>query len=345
MKKILIHSVGAYNNNLFDNNVRDNYNRPYIYLKEKLYSLGYDLTTSDDHSLEDVEYVFFHDYNSVTPYLGFKGLIKKVLSIFLKRFKVRNLYNEIKNTNVKAILFLWEAASVMPDNWNPKLHDRFTKIMTWNDDYVDNIKFFKMYWPQTDLFPFVNKILFSDKKLLVNISMNKSSDHKLELYSERLNSISYFDEFYPDDFDLFGYGWNNNKNLSQKGDKRFFKTYKGTISNKWDVLPGYKFAICYENIKDTSGWVTEKIFDCFRCQCVPIYWGAKNISDFVDEGTFIDRRNFSSNSELANYINNLNEFEYENYIININNYLNSERFLKFLPEYYFNTINKQLNKS
>lgn len=343
MKKILIHSFGAFDNNIFDTRVRDNYNRPYIYLKEKLFDLGFDLTTSDHHNLDDVEYVFFHDYNSVTPYSGFKGLLKLILSVFINKYKIRNLYKEIKKTNIKSILFLWEAASVMPRNWDPKLHDRFDKIMTWNDDYVDNFKFFKIYWPQTDLFPVVRNIPFNEKKLIVNISMNKSSNHYLELYSERLNTISYFDEFYPDDFDLFGYGWNDNNLFKKSKNQTSFKSYKGTIKNKWDVLPGYKFAICYENIKDTSGWVTEKIFDCFRCNCIPIYWGAKNISDFVSPETFIDRRNFSSNSELANFIVNMTEMEHSNYIKNINEYLKSDLFCKFLPEFYFQTIFKQLN--
>lgn len=343
MKNILIHSIGGKNNNLFDPNVRDNYNRPYIYLKQKLYELGYDLLTSDDHSIDNVDYVFFHDYNSVNIYKGIDGKIKKILSFFLKKYKIRDLFKEIKNTNIKSILFLWEASAVMPNNWKTSLHNQFDQIMTWNDEYVDNIKFFKIYWPQTDIFPEISKIFFKNKKLLVNISMNKSSNHELELYTERLNSIIFFDKNYSNDFDLYGYGWNNDNNLKGVKKKLFFKTYQGVTKNKWDVLPNYKFAICYENIKDTPGWLTEKIFDCFRCQCVPIYWGAINIYDFVPEGTFIDRRKFSSNDELASFIINMNENEYNIYINKINEYLNSELFSRFLPSYYANTIIKQLN--
>ena len=343
MKKILIHSVGGKNNNLFDPNVRDNYNRPYIYLKQKLYELGYDLSTSDEHSIENVEYVFFHDYNSVNIYYGVNGKIKKILALFFNKFKSRDLYKEIQNTSIKKILFLWEASAVMPKNWESSLHNKFDKIMTWNDDYVDNIKFYKIYWPQTDVFPEIHEKSFNEKKLLVNISMNKSSNHKLELYSERLKTITYFNNNYSNIFDLFGYGWNNDNHLKGVKKKIFFKTYQGVIKNKWEVLPNYKFAICYENIKDTPGWVTEKIFDCFRCQCVPIYWGASNIYDFVPDGTFIDRRKFSSNEELANFIINMNEKDYKKYIYKINEYLHSDLFIKFLPANYANTIITQLN--
>lgn len=343
MKKILIHSVGAINNNIFDPNVRDNYNRPYIYLRNKLKDLGYELTTSDNHSLENVSFVFFNDFNSVDYYSGYKGKIKFLLSLFIKKLRFRNLFKEISKKNIKSILFLWEASAVMPDNWKPALHNKFDKIMTWNDDYVDNVKYFKFYWPQTDIFPSTNQINFNKKKLIVNISMNKSSNHNLELYSERLNTIKYFDENHPNDFDLFGYGWNGSNNLKGIKNEFYFKSYKGTVKNKWDVLPNYKFAICYENIKNTNGWVTEKIFDCFRCHCVPIYWGASNISDFVDENAFIDRRKFLSNSDLANFIFNMNEIDYNIYLNNIKNFLESEKFKKFLPEYYSKTVIQILN--
>ena len=43
--------------------------------------------------------------------------------------------------NIQSILFLWEAQAVMPKNWDPSLHNKFKTIMTWNDDYVDNIKY------------------------------------------------------------------------------------------------------------------------------------------------------------------------------------------------------------
>ena len=344
MRKILIHSVGAKNNNIFDNNTRDNYNRPYIYLKEHLKKHGYELTTSDQHSLHDVDFVFFNDFNSVFYYLGIRGFIKKILSYFLTKYKFRNLYKEIKDKkNIQSILFLWEAQAVMPKNWNPFLHNKFKTIMTWNDDYVDNIKYFKFFWPQTDFYPEINDVDFNEKKLLVNISMNKFSNNSLELYTERINSIKYFDKNFPNDFDLFGYGWNKKVNIISIKKEIIFKTYRGTLKNKWDVLPNYKFALCYENIKDTKGWVTEKIFDCFRCNCVPIYWGASNIYDFVTEGTFIDRRKFSTNEDLSYYIINITEYDYNKYLQNIKEYLDSELFSKFSPNYYANTITKRIN--
>ena len=59
------------------------------------------------------------------------------------------------------------------------------------------IKFFKFNWPQN---PYKNntiKIPFDNKKLLVNISMNKKSSYVNELYSERVKAISYFEKKIP----------------------------------------------------------------------------------------------------------------------------------------------------
>jgi hypothetical protein len=78
---------------------------------------------------------------------------------------------------------------------------------------------------------------------------------------------------------------------------------------------------------------------------VPIYWGASNILDFVNNGTFIDRRNYKTNEDLALFINNISEIEYMAYIKNIKEYLQSDKYYKFLPENYSNTVLKQINCS
>jgi hypothetical protein len=64
-------------------------------------------------------------------------------------------------------------------------------------------------------------------------------------------------------------------------------------------LEKYKFSICYENARDTPGYITEKIFDCFFAGCVPIYWGANNITDHIPKECFIDKRDFEDYKVLA----------------------------------------------
>jgi hypothetical protein len=96
--------------------------------------------------------------------------------------------------------------------------------------------------------------------------------------------------------------------------------------------------ICYENVKDSPGYITEKIFDAFFSGCVPIYWGAKNITEYIPEGTFIDRRLFVNTAEMYEYIKGISEDEYIGYQNKILQFLSSERSNQFSYDYFVNTI-------
>jgi hypothetical protein len=117
-----------------------------------------------------------------------------------------------------------------------------------------------------------------------------------------------------------------------------FSSYAGEIKSKRKILEQYKFSICYENMRDVPGYITEKIFDCFFAGCVPIYLGASNASDFIPENTFIDKRKFSDYSELFYYLKQLSEDNYLNYLHAIEDYVTSEKILPFGAEYFTNLI-------
>ena len=343
MKTILIHSITGNNNRMFDPNERDGCNDPAIYLKERLYQLGYDLKTSDNNSLKDCEWVFFNEAVSVNTYAGWYGLARKIKARIKRRPLVRNLYEECIHAGMekRMALFLWEAPAVCKENWNPELHKLFPVIFTWHDAFVDNRKIFKVCVPQPRQFPEVPKVPFIQKKLLVNISMNKRSHHPRELYSARCDVIRYFERKHPDSFDLFGPMWDKPPTLLERcvpWMRQIYPSYRGVVSNKWDVMPYYRFSICYENIRDEPGYVTEKIFDSMRCGCVPIYWGAPNIHDYVNADAFIDRRQFKTNAELDCYLSNMTQHEYERFQDAIRSYLAGPRFARFLPKAYADII-------
>jgi hypothetical protein len=91
-------------------------------------------------------------------------------------------------------------------------------------------------------------------------------------------------------------------------------------------------------MKNIKGWVSEKIFDCIRCGCVPIYWGATNINDYVHPGSFVDRRNFKSEKELIEYISSVTLEEWILFRKAGINYLKSDDFYKFMPENFASVI-------
>lgn len=334
-------------NRMFNPNVRDNCNDPSIYLKERLNKLGYELKTADDNSLNDCEWVLFYDSSSVRPYAGWQGIAKKIKANIVRIPLERDLYNECVKAGLqkRSVLFLWEAPAVCRKNWDPDLHELFPIIFSWHDGLIDNRKYFKTYITQPRQYPQTPRIHFIQKKLLVSISANKYSYHPRELYSARRASIKHFERSQTNNFDLYGVGWDGPMNIQEKVfpfTRHVYPSFKGTIKNKWEVLPRYRFSLCYENIRDEPGYVTEKIFDCMRAGCVPVYWGASNICEHVSPEAFIDRRNYRSDAELESFLLDIDEHRYLIYQEAIKEYLESDLFKKYLPPAFADTIIKVL---
>lgn len=236
------------------------------------------------------------------------------------------------------ILLLNEPPIINPLNYWKILHIFFHKIYTWNDEFVDNKKYFKVLLPKTSLDKNMKPVPFYKKKFLVMINKNTSpflpfvllSTFGRELYSERINMIEFFERVAPKDFTLYGRGWNKPKKY--KIPERFFgfkkySSYKGEIDNKIELLSMYKYSICFENLTDVKGYVTEKIIDCLKAKCVPIYWGASDIEKYIPKNCFIDYREFGSYQELLDYLIGIDENEYNAYIKNIERLLADKKFI------------------
>jgi hypothetical protein len=302
----------------------------------KLSSLGYQLCLSTDTEPEKVDWIIFSEATSIGIHrFGFFNRFKYYINLLFGRtVRLKNdVYEKcIKNGLLhKTVLLVMEGPVGMPANHIPYVKNLCPKIVTWNDSIVDGKNVRKYNWPVPDKWPSFSQIPFNKKKLFVNISANKYSSHKLELYSNRRNLIKFLEKEYPNDFDLYGIGWNEPATFRQRqkiDPVPFYRSYLGSVDDKAVTFRNYKFALCFEN-SCVPGWITEKIFDCMRSNCVPIYLGAPNILDFVDANVFIDIRKFSSNKELFDYLASMSEKEYNRYLIAINSYLESCRFHKF----------------
>lgn len=305
---------------------RDNYGYSIWLLKQKLKELGIDLSTCDINLPIESNFIFCFD-------------VPEKNVVF----------------DSDAYLFLFESEVIKPRSWNIANHQRFKKVFTWHDELVDNVKYFKINYAHkfpennADYFSSINK--FENKKLCTLISSNKKVIHNLELYSERVKVIRWFEMNTTNEFDLYGAGWD--KYTSSNRYTNFlmsripflsrlfapkFRSYKGVVESKFETLARYKFAICYENAKDIPGYITEKIFDCFFSGCVPIYWGAPNITVHIPSDCFIDRRHFNSNEELYLYLKNISIDEYQKFQLNIANYIFSIQADAYRAEKFVDTI-------
>ena len=307
---IVVDSVYA-NNKLFDLSNkflnRDDCLKSFYLLREELKHFDYDLCTHDIHNVDDSELIIFNE-------------MPKDLSLIREG---------------KSILLIFESDIIRPDNWNLNYHKKFSKIFTWNDDFVDNDKYFKMNFSNEFKFTKPNG---KRSKLATLISGNKTSSHGKELYSERVKTIKWFEENQDKDFDYYGFGWDKyifgsqtfGKILDKLGlykviPARKSKCYKGIVDSKHQTLQKYTFNICYENGKDITGYITEKVFDAFFAGCIPVYWGPDNIFEHIDESCIIDRRRFKSHQELYDFLMSMKNDEILNYQQNIYDFLNSKK--------------------
>jgi hypothetical protein len=289
----------------------------YKELKELVNEKGYEIHTIDKlKDYKDVKCVLIFNI------LSYSRLIDLILNLPKERL----------------ILFIWEPPTVSKANHDLRMHKYFGKIYTWEDNLIDNEKYFKFYYPSFLPFKGDENKKFEDKKLCVMINKSPRTLYNMifanykfmpqELYTERDKCISFFEKLNNGDFEFYGRGWW----------KFFYRTYRGSVKDKILCMQNYKFCICYENTKDISGYVTEKIFDAFCAGCVPVYWGANNIEQYIPKECFIDRRSFKNNEELYKFLKNVSAEEHKKYIENIKNLLNSKRTYNFTYENLNKTI-------
>lgn len=281
-------------------------------------------------------YIYINTYD-VSP----KKIIYRNIHIDMPYPQISNFlpWKHIISNKEKNILIATEPPLVNPFNYMKIFHRFFLKIYTWNDKLVDNKKYFKIRLPKYSIGMNTKPKKFKDKKFLILINANKLpfypfkllSSFGRELYSERVKAIEFFEEKISDKFFLYGRGWNKPKKYNLKetllGFKRY-STYKGEIDNKIELLSNFKYCICFENITNIEGFITEKIFDCFKAKCVPIYWGATNIESYIPKGCFIDFREFNDYKKLLSYLESIDEIKYNTYIQNIENLLMDKKFIE-----------------
>ena len=300
---------------------------PLILLKDTFYKNGVILETLDMDNVENYEKIIFYDVHD-----------PKKCCVDLKSIPKE-----------KKVVILEECEIIYKPNSQKTLKKEYSIVFSYNDTLVKQCEYVKLNMPNKIKFP--KKIDFSSKKLITLIAGNKKSNEPGELYSERRRAINYFIRKDPASFDLYGIGWDKFCPTTKIGKvllNRFpfintlfltkNKCYRGKVNKKIEVLSKYKFCICYENSYLIPGYISEKIMDCFFSGCVPIYFGAPNITDYIPKNCFIDYRDFSNYDQIYNFITSMREEKYNEYITAISNFLKSEKVYPFSAECFVDTI-------
>jgi hypothetical protein len=193
------------------------------------------------------------------------------------------------------------------------------------------------------------------------INANKAFKEVLptDLYLERLATIRWYEKHAPDQFALYGMGWEKSVpaftamgRLARLGSRLRtrllglppFPSFRGAIRDKATVLHNARFSYCYENSRDLSNYITEKIFDSLVHGCVPIYWGADNVLDHIPANCFIDRRKFRNTAEVHRYLLSIPPAEFAQYQYRIAQYLQSDAAQQFSSQTFANCIVDQVTR-
>lgn len=322
--------------------------------------MGFRAEACMNNSIFDLQHPLNRD-NCFYPYWLMKEL-------FLKRGVDIGTYDLMKEATIVldmdvprdfhgnkcSYLLLMETSQVRPVNGRDLTFKNYRKVFTWDDRLVDGDRFVKINFPNLIRVSSSEGFLGRDR-LCVLIASNKSLAvyDARDLYVERVKVVRWFEKNAPQDFELYGVGWNLPEAVRGVYGKIkrylwgfintfrptvFFPSYRGAIESKHEVLACSRFSICYENVRDLPGYVTEKIFDCFFSGCVPVYWGASNIADYVPANCFIDRRLFGSMKELYCFLKDMPESVYVGYQQRIAEFLKSDAALFFGADFFAETI-------
>lgn len=277
---------------------RDDSLLPYWEIREGFRKLGIEVNTADflpSKPRDEVcEYYSFGGLTGISELVGRPDVILKAFLVFEPPVVDPRLYEAL-----------------------PLLTANFEEVFIHNvdgDGYsldrVNKIRLRKLYWPQP------RKDVMLDywgrdqrqRRIVVINGSHVPSQLSGELYSKRIQGMVQLAA--TGKIDLYGRGWDRWWSRSNlwipywKNRKNILSIYKGVSQSKYETLSNYHFSLCFENM-EMQGYVTEKIFDCFYAGTIPIYLGAKDISDLVPKDSFIDFRDYASWNEMLACIDSM----------------------------------------
>jgi hypothetical protein len=220
--------------------------------------------------------------------------------------------------------YLYENAIVRPRNERPAALAAYRKVFSWNPTLAPRLAAAGLARPAVVTLPYPNRLAipngvppFAERPhgcVLVATNKCPAADPR-DLYARRVEAIRAFESAAPPDyFGLYGRGWefppgrpgkfgrlltSLRRRLLPPPATRPFPSWRGPVADKDALLRAAKFAVCYENAADIPGYITEKIFDCLRAGCVPVYWGPREIAATVPPACFVDARAFANAPALV----------------------------------------------
>ena len=261
-----------------------------------------------------------------------------------------------QNPSARAYVYLYENPLIRPINRDRVALARYAKWFAWDGALRDD--------PRTVPLPYPNRFETGPWNgpearplFCVLVSTNKALKviDPRDQYHARLHILEWYERHAPTQFHVFGRGWDRpaarpgrwGRIVSQFRKKitsrilpaaTAYRTWRGPVGDKIELLTRARFCLAHENCRDLEGYVTEKLFDCFRAGCVPVYVGPKEIADLVPADCFIDGRAFADPAALHAHLLTIDDAAYRGYQERIRAFLLSPAAVRFTDEHFVDTI-------
>ena len=302
-------------------------------------------------SLPDKDYNYWIKSDS---YYSMQNINKFIKYFFPDNLKIefKNANDDLKNNSVIYGIQLEDNINLDTSKINILVCVENCSKHYWYKHY-NNYGNFRNDKIQIYFYNHIDKCVFEDKYIAIPVIYTQ-----INYFANYYNTIepSLYTNFSDKKFCLIATNLSGGHNeikyeiinkLKEIGQCDTIDMYKNEISNKscyhslelLNVFNKYKFVFVCENSLG-SGYITEKIFNCLLARCIPIYYGCKDVENFIDKDCFINmyldiqNKKYEDNMIKINKFKN-NELEYNN-IINANkisNIYNDENYKIKLQEF------------
>lgn len=333
MRTILFHPPSPVDAGMFDTPPGGDAHAPWIYARDRLLESGVQILTSYRYtgSLDAVEWVVFMAMPASAAHrFSLRGLARSLL----RGFPAPDFFDTCCRAPrpPQLAVMLWEPPVVSPENYLRDVHRKFARVFTWSERLLrEGGNYRPITWPQPPVVDDPIDVSFADRKLLCNFSGNKTSVVTNELYSARVTAIRHMEAHHLANFDHYGPGWGQG-----------YPSWRGVVDSKFTVYPHYRFGLCFENMRDEPGYITEKIFDCLRSGCVPVYYGAPEIAERVPAAAFINLRDYASIEATLGALPLISEVRWREMREAGQAFLHSSAFDRYQRESLFNQLREGL---
>jgi len=219
-------------------------------------------------------------------------------------------------------LFLLEAPNIHPQNYHTETIKKYKKVYTWNSKLYSEYRLLGMDVVQLPNFPLFDNYSILDKFTPFEDKVNgvclmcrhrekPSCEFDISYNREQVMFGLSIQSVYP--LELHCYGRIPYCGIQYKGVIGDGLGMYPSSLDKLKMLDKYRFNLCFENAyHELWSWdyITEKITDCFKAKCVPIYWGCYNIQERIPKELYVDYREFKDVHKLAEHLNSISKEQY-----------------------------------